>query len=753
MNSDCSRGRAVLSVACAVVLVAVGGVVSFVSAAPVQARDLEEVVVTAQKRAESLQDVPIAISALDQSVIEKTDTHGLADIAVQVPGLSYTPFSPGQNIVSLRGVASNDDGAGTDSSVAIFVDDVYLGRISNINPEMFDLERIEVLRGPQGTLYGKNTMGGALNIVSTRPNLDEFEGKVKLNLGNYSRFDAAGLFTGPLSESWAAKLSFSRRKHNGWVDNPTLNQAQKNDDTTAYRLQFLYDGSDVDLLFSADYNDLDILDMGRVPAASNYNNNRGGANPATFRAGFEAVCGNVSGRDCVAGAIDGYARRTGRGVSAKVNWTINDIFEFVSITAFRDSHSDWNMDSTGSPDLELIDDILDETDQFSQEFRLLGDVSDFWNFVAGFWFLRERTDRAECFDLNRVPGTDCTVVNADGTNDGSDYYRQSNETESAAVFAQFDLNFTEEWQLSLGARLTEETKSISNIAIAGNFVIINNTFQNEKEETWSAFTPKVTLRYAPWNHTSFYLSITEGFKSGGFAAAPQAEIATEPLDQEEALNFEIGVKSDPRANFRIAAALYRTDYEGLQIQAFGPRPDCVEDPNTMETECFGEFRTFNAGDAEVIGLDVESTWLPTDNMLITWFVGIMDSEFGETNVPNSPFSNQDGQDLIRTPELKYGFAMDYTLPFSGGSQLVFGVSHTYVDDQRNELAPYAIQYAYRLWDARLTWISPHKSVELTAWGKNMADEEYIAHLYTIAGSVTAVYGDPRMYGVSGTFRF
>ena len=135
---------------------------------------LEEVIVVAQKRAQSLQEVPIAITALSSKQIENQDIRGLEGLARQVPGLTFAPFSPGQNIVSLRGASSNDDGAGTDNSVAMFVDDIYLGRVSNINPDLFDLERIEVLRGPQGTLYGKNTIGGAINVLTKKPNKEQF---------------------------------------------------------------------------------------------------------------------------------------------------------------------------------------------------------------------------------------------------------------------------------------------------------------------------------------------------------------------------------------------------------------------------------------------------------------------------------------------------------------------------------------------------------------------------------------------------
>ena len=217
-------------------------VAAFLLSGEVQAQELEEIVITAERRSENLQEVPNAITALSRMTIEQSDIHDLTDIATRVPGLTFSPFSPGQNVVALRGASSNDDGAGTDNSVAVFVDDVYLGRVSNINPEMFDLERVEVLRGPQGTLYGKNTIGGAINVVSTRPNTEELEGRVRLNIGNYARRDLAGLITGPVGNGWAGKASFSYRKRDGWVDNVYLDKKLKDDDVKAFRGQLLYAG-------------------------------------------------------------------------------------------------------------------------------------------------------------------------------------------------------------------------------------------------------------------------------------------------------------------------------------------------------------------------------------------------------------------------------------------------------------------------------------------------------------------------------
>ncbi len=720
------------------------------SASELAYAQLEEVIVTAQRKSESLQEVPISISALSQESIEKTDTHDLSTLAVQVPGLTFAPFAPGQNIIALRGASSNDDGAGTDSSIAVFIDDVYLGRASNINPELFDLERIEVLRGPQGTLYGKNTIGGAINIISTTPNTENFEAKFKVSAGNFGQLNLGGLVSGPLSDTWAAKLAVSSRTRDGFGDNKVLGKEQRDNDTQTLRAQFLYSGERLRALFTVDANQLDVEDTGRVPVASNYNNNVGGANPAVFRAPYEAVCGNVEGADCLAGLVDGYAKQEAHGISARLSWDIGDNSELISITAFRNSENDWNMDSTGSPALALNDDIFDETDQISQEFRWVSAPRDNFNYVLGFWLLNEKTDRSECFDLS--VGSDCTVV-INGVNDGSDYYRQENETESVAAFGQFDWSFADDWTLTVGGRFSYEEKSIDNTSLAGNFVVINDTFSNSRSVSFDSFTPKVSLNYAVNDSTNVYASFAKGFKSGGFPAAPFLIEDTEPLDQETAESFEIGVKSDISDNLRINSSIFYTEYDGLQIQSFGVRPDC---PMTVPASpcSFGGFQTFNAGDnAKILGFETEATWLVTDNLTLSGSLGLVESEFGETNISNSVYANQDGQDLLRTPELKYAVNADYVMPLDSGAEMSFNLNYSFTDDQRGELEPYAIQPEFSLLNARAAWGSADDKYELVLWGKNLADETYISHIYTIASSVTAVYGDPRTYGVSMTYKY
>ena len=709
------------------------------------AQELEEIVITAERRQENLQEVPNAITALSRLTIEQADINDLSDIATRVPGLTFSPFSPGQNIVALRGAASNDDGAGTDNSVAVFVDDVYLGRVSNINPEMFDLERVEVLRGPQGTLYGKNTIGGAINVVSTRPNTEKAEGRFRASLGNYARRDLAGLVTGPIGDSWAGKASFSYRQRDGWVDNVFLDKKQKDDDVKAFRGQLLYAGETFEALLSADFNQLDIEDMARIPVAT------GETGDPAFWA--RAVPGSYAercagrGADCSAGPVDGYAKRDAWGLSAKLGWSLAN-GELVSITAHRENESDWNMDSTGTPASPLPaaifsrvnDDIFDLTDQFTQELRWISSIGENIDYVAGLWYLREETDRTECFD-NDVATSDCTPTADDGA---TDWYRQINRTTSYAAFGQLDWAFADAWELTAGGRYSADKKVIDNDAVSGDFVVINQTFSNSVSESWSAFTPKFSLAHRPNDDTTIYGAVSWGFKSGGFGAAPQGIEFTEPLDQEEAVNYELGVKADLAGTFRLNAALFHTEYQDLQTQTFGP---------LTAAAAFGTFQTFNSGDAKIQGVELEATWVVNEQLTLSGFYAFQDSEFGDTNIPGTAFPDQSGQDLIRAPENKFNINADYSRPLADGSALGVNLSWRYTGDQRAELEPWAIQPAFDLLDARVSWTHSDGALELALWGRNLADEEYITHIYTIASSVVAVFGDPIMYGATLTYQF
>ncbi len=703
---------------------------------------LEEITVTAQRRSESLQTVPIAITAVTAADMQRNGIHELGTLSAQVPGLTFSPFAPGQNIVSLRGVSSNDDGAGTDNSVAVFVDDVYLGRVSNINPEMFDVDRVEVLRGPQGTLYGKNTIGGAINIISSRPNSQALDIKANADLGNYNRHNFSALITGPIAADWAGKLVVSTRDVEGWAHNVVLHTDEKNDESQSVRGQLLRTGDTVEVLLSADYQHLSDEDMARIPLTHMTNNL-----PYSPLQAYQALCG-TGDPSCATNPYPGHARQFAYGASAKVTAHVTATSDLISVTAFRRSHNQWDMDSLGAG-LPLGSDVWDDTNQYSEELRWVSSPTDHLKYVGGLWFMRENTNRLRLFML---PSVDPDPADADR-------YRGIDRTTSEAAFGQVDWNFVDDWTLSVGGRYSHDFKHIDNDAVhgvSGILFIIPNSFANSREAGWGKFTPKITVRYEPDRRLNLYATASQGFKSGGFAASPTSLADTNPLRPEQATNFEVGAKTEVSEQLRLNVALFQTRYKDLQIQSFGPPAGCVP---SASAPCFGEFETFNAGSAEAKGAEVEASWLPVEHLTIAATYGYLDARFRNLYLPNASvfttisgdtldLRDQSGKDMIRAPRNKASLDVKYQLPLASVGALEPSASYSYTSEQRGELEPYAIQPSYSLVDARLSWISPQSDWEVALWGKNLANRLRVAHVYTIANEVFGVYGDPRTYGVS-----
>ena len=723
------------------------GVMPLAAAGTESGSELEEITVTAQRRSENLQTVPISITAVSAAEIERNGIHDLGSLAAQVPGLTFSPFAPGQNIVSLRGVSSNDDGAGTDNSVAVFVDDVYLGRVSNINPEMYDVDRVEVLRGPQGTLYGKNTIGGAVNILSSRPNISDLEIKATADLGNYERRNFSALITGPIGGNWAGKLVVSTRNSDGWVNNVVLHTKEKNDDGQAVRGQLLRFDDSTELLLSADYQRLSDEDMARIPLTHMTNNL-----PFSALGAYQALCGE-NNPSCATNPSNGFARQFAYGVSAKFTDHVSPVSDLISISAYRRAYNNWSMDSLGAV-LPLANNVTDETNQYSEELRWVSSPTHQINYVGGLWFLREDTNRLRLFLLPSI----------DPNPDDADRYRGINRTTSEAAFGQLDWHFSDLWTLTLGGRYSHDFKHIDNDAVHGSsgiLFIIPYTFANQREAGWGKFTPKVSLRYEPASTLNLYATVSQGFKSGGFAASPTSVAETNPLRPEQATNVEVGIKAELSRRLQLNVAVFDTKYKDLQIQAFGPPTGCVPTP---AAPCFGQFETFNAGTSEAKGAELEFKWLPVDKLTVSASYGYLDSKFKNVYLPNASvytllngqtidLRNQSGQDTFRAPRNKGSLEVLHELDLGTAGALQSNASYSYTSEQRGELEPYANQPGHGLVDGSLTWLSPRHTYEVSLWGKNLANRVWISHVYTIANEVFGVYGDPRMYGVRFTWHF
>ena len=728
---------------------------------------LKEITVTAQLRRQNLQRVPIAVTALSGSEVRRRGIHDLNTLANYVPGMSMSPFALGQSLISLRGVSSNDDGPGTSSPVAVFVDGVYFGNVSTIDQSLFDISSIQVLRGPQGTLYGKNAIGGVINIHTMRPRMHGLHVRTEVTLGNFGRHNFSGLITGPLGDGWAGKLVVSTRMDDGWVHNVVLHTREKNDDSKAVRAQLLHVGTHTEWLLSANASKVNDEDMARVPMSHMT------AFPLPLLQAYQSLCGTTPNPTCATNPYGGYQRQFSYGLSARFTDHLSPATNFISITAWQRTHNQWSMDSLGAI-LPLGNDVWDEDRSFSEQMRLVSQPLKSVHYVVGLWFSREYRNRLRLFllpTMNPNPALD-------------EHYRGIDRILSEAVFGQVDWRLADRWVLSVGGRYSYEHRAMSNNSFgdakdasgyggAIGLGILPNSLINEVSHGWGRFTPKISLNYHPAQGMNFYVTEAEGFQSGGFAGEPTSIADTRPLSPEIAYNTEVGAKMEFMHRLRANVALYDTRYQDLQIQSFGPRPGIVNPPPNY----IGEFETFNAGGARVEGAEVEFDWLATEHLTIRGSYGYMHAKYSVAYLANgSVYSllngpggaaclgnpaqagcvdlrNQSGLNMLHAPRNTGSLEALYDQGLPGGSKLEPMVNYTYTGTQRGELEPYAIQPAFGLLGARLTWMSPSDEYQVSLWGRNLTNKVWIPDVYTIANEVFGVYGTPRTYGLTFDWRF
>lgn len=730
------------------------------TAAPVvSAAQLEEITVTAQYRAENVQDVPIAITALSGDMMAKGDISDLSGIAERTPGLTYQEFSPGQTIPSLRGISSADDGAGLDNSAALFLDGVYIGRSAGINFDMYDLERVEVLRGPQGTLFGRNAIGGAISVVSAKPS-QETRLKAGVTAGNEGILRVQALASGGLTENVAGKLTVSHRQHDGFVKNVLLGTELQDEDSTSLRGQLLITGDNSEWLISADSMEDDRADIGRTAIVNNA--------PLTAIAAANGVTGPRQN----ASPKDGYSYRDTSGVSLQGDFDLGN-GTLTSITALRSAETSWSMASAGAslgpvaPFDEVMDDINEDIDTFSQEIRWSSMVGDSVNYTVGAFYFTEETDRTEIFRTT-VEGTYSDEFAAIDLGDqairGNDYTRTQNETTSYALFGQADWAVSDQLSVSIGARFTRDEKDYIATAVnCGNVLdgtndgtafetwspcggvgasglrIVAESFRVTPSDSWNDFSPKVAVNYTPNDGTMVYGSISKGFKSGGFAGSQGVEsAASNPVDPEEVINYEVGFKSDISDTLRVNASLFMMDYTDLQIVRFGPVPGSE----------FGTFQTTNIGEADISGVETEFTWYPTDNLRLSGFYAYLESEANDLVINGTDYS---GTALRSAPKNSYSLAANYTLPASYGTW-EFSLDYAFTDKQKMDYVDSRIGIDDRaLVNGYISLTSNDEAWDISLWGKNITDEDYLTHMYVIGPGGIGQWGAPATFGVTVTW--
>ena len=758
------------------VAMAVGATASL-GLSPVSAQDgfaLEEVVVTARKREENLQDTPVAISAFTHSDLELrqiTSTHQLGDVT---PNLTFDAISPssGSNSTAsifIRGIGQTDFTGITDPGVGLYIDGVYHARAVGSAMDFLDLDRVEILRGPQGTLFGRNTIGGAVVLHTKRPHMEQVEGDVKFETGTDDKIWFNGNVNIPINDELAVKVSGTYKERDGYVTRITDGLDLGNDDTWAIRGAVLWQPTETfEAYITADYASED--EHGAPTVSQGVNevglfgtlNNRlliptcpffgspGG--PVGLDTMGAAGCVNEATADIgeftSAGTFPVNSALDKWGVTGTLTWEATDWLTIKSITAYIDTEGDWSRDSDSTPYNVFQTSDLWDSWQFSQEIQFSGlAFDDRLNWLLGFYYFEEETD-----NLNDVP-----IIT------GGLHSRALADNDSWAVFAQATYDVTEQLALTFGIRYTEDTKRFTpdqfynsqpEPAVAAFFDIIAPPYvlgqvitpggffdvgdrifpMVEGKQKFTDTTPYVNLAYR-WNDDLMtYFTWSEGFKSGGFDqrfAAPRFDAVTGEqrptrFTPETVTQYEIGFKSqwfDDK--LRLNAAGFITDYENLQL---------------VIREIFNPI-TFNGGTADLAGFEVEAVIVPTSELIITAAVGYIDASYDQLSdeVLNNPSPLFPENELVNTPEWTANIGAAYTFRTEWGT-LTPRIDWSYRDSSFNDAVNEVHLFApsYHLVNISMMFESNDEHWQAVVGGTNITDE-----LYLISG--TSAFGTASGY--------
>ncbi|MFL0798371.1 MAG: TonB-dependent receptor [Cellvibrionaceae bacterium] len=684
---------------------------------------IEEIIVTAQRRSENMQSVPVSVSALSSSDLQSMQVSDIGDIQAAVPNLTLHQGDAQNAVVYIRGVGQVDSLAFSDPGVGLYLDDVYLGRAQGAFLEVFDVERIEVLRGPQGTLYGRNTIGGAVKYVTKGPS-EEFTADVGVEIGSYENRRFKASVSGPLIDNLLlGKMSFAHSEREGYSDNQFDGESDGDKNLNAWRGTLAYTPSDnVSVTISADASK-DSPDASRTPSRETpvfgvpKNDD-----PFTVNANFNDL-----------------SELEVKGVSATVTWDVNDEFQIKSITASRsidyDTHLD--LDATDQDIFGIF--VMQEQEQFSQEFQF-NYANDNLTIVSGLYFFNE-----EDVTESGIWGPDISLV----TNSENDQ-----ENTSYAAYFNASHQLSEALTLTAGIRYTKEEKDFSRIQemffdfselpqLGTGLPITDISVEDE----WSSVSPRLGLDYQLNDDVFIYLNASRGFKSGGFDGRSNTAFEANPYDPETMWSYELGVKSEWFDNrLRLNTAVFYNDYSDMQISSF------VADDSGSFSALFT-----NAGEATISGVELELTAVPIEGLTISSNLGYMDAEYKEYIGPAGEDISGD-KELVNTPELTARLAVSYELPVGDKGYLTFVSDGNYRSKVYSTVSSSEVlaQDAYSLLNASVTFRTLDDAWVVTLGGKNLTDREYITHGFDLSDSFgyeLGYYGAPRTYSLSVNHTF
>ena len=705
------------------------------------ATTLDSVKVTARKREETLQDVPVAVTAFTPETLDKLNIKDLGDLDAQVPNLTVYAARGSTSTVTayIRGVGQADPLWGVDPGVGIYLDDVYIARPQGALLDVFDVERIEVLRGPQGTLYGKNTIGGAIKYIS-RGLPQETTGFASVTVGNYNQLDVKAALGGEIGgkdSGLRGRVSVASMNRDGFGENRFNGQEISDKEINAVRMQLgAYSQDDFDVQFAFDYLDDQsgvrggkLLSANTSPTANFLFPGLSAYTPMDSRYDIYSAMPNVNDTEM-------------KGLSATVNWRPNEDWAFKYVVAKRESDTETNIDFDMTPFPVADVKAFYSDSQVTNEVQANYDGGGRARGVVGIYHFDGDAGGQVLNNFFGLSFGDTQgVVN----------------TSSVSVYTDWTFDLTERLKLDVGARYTDEDKH----AVAYNIGYTNATFtvpngvvaaNFDKTINFKNVSPKVSLDFQVTPDIMVYGLASRGFKSGGYnirANTTAVPRSGEPFDDESVDSFEVGSKMsflDQRLFLNLSA--FHNKYEDIQLSVFTQYIDGNGNP-----QFFGDFT--NAGKGTVNGAEVEYQFLPTANWLISGNLAWLDAKYDE--FITGGVNVADTQYFTNAPEFSGALNVEYRTDLANGGNLSARVTYSYQSEvyPTTDLSEAIKQPGYGLLGAGVVWRA-NDAWSFSLQGTNLADEEYRTTGYNLQaalGVLSGFYGPPRQYSLTARYDF
>ena len=719
---------------------------------------LEDIIVTAQKRSENLQSVPISVTAVSGADVENMHAATIQALQGSVPNVQINSFAntPSTAVFTIRGIGVIDADPYAGNTVSIVLDGVpqvfALGALVNIH----DIDRVEVLRGPQGTLFGANTTGGVVNIVSNTPD-DELAAKGELTFGNYSRIEAKGVLNLPLSETLSSRFAVSHLQHDGYVTNVVDGSDMGKRNVSLYRGQLRWQPNDsFEAVLLGEY----VRSRNGAPVVIN---GAYAGEPLYVAAGvqgmYPSVCATpdvrcnaperyLSANDSVPDRSD---MDTYRGVLT-LNWKDTPLGDLTSVTGYKRNKLTEFTDQDATP--LFLADTGRHADlwQFTQELRSSFDIGDRAQAIVGAFFVKDQYDLSNAFRVAfAAPGL-IQINTQDQDNHSVSGFAQTYVDLTDTLRAQAGIRFTHERTHMRAATVTSINLSgVTDFEATGNTVL--QTVTGVGRKTWNNVGWKLGLDWKAQPDLLLYGYWARGFKSGGFVGRVGLPTDIGPFDPEYVDTFEAGIKADLfDRHLRVNLSGFYTNYRDLQVAQIyvteNPETGLPLQGNTIQ----------NAGKAEIKGFELEVSALPVNGLTLNGSLAYLDArykKFPYLDPLTFDMVDLSGYRLQNAPKWSATASVEYRTAF-GESEVAFNASYRYTGQKYLTAildTPRSRMEQTHIVDASIDWTLPDDRFTIGIWAKNLLDKRYIESMYDAPGySGLGSYAAPREYGITTKVR-